>query len=152
MTAVHELMSTTPVTVSPTTPFAELLSLFARHGYSALPVVTHEGHVVGIVSKLDLLRPLVARRSRISKMDDGTPSAADIMQKKVVSVEAQDSIADVGRLMLVTKLRSLPVVHRRTRSARPRLVGMVSRGDVLRGLGYRPEPAQRRPRRRGRRA
>ena len=63
-------------------------------------------------------------------------SAADIMQRKVVSVEAQESIIDAGKLMLVTRLPSLPVIHRRSRSARPELVGMVSRGDLLRGLGF----------------
>ena len=136
MTAVHELMTTAPVTVSPTTPVADVVSLFDRHGYNALPVVGSEGALVGIVSQLDVLRPFVAGRDAPADIGVGTASAADIMQKKVVSVQAQDNIVDVGKLMLVTKLRSLPVVHRRSRNARAELVGIVSRGDVLRGFGF----------------
>jgi CBS domain-containing protein len=98
---------------------------------------------VGIVSQIDLLRPFVARRSKRSSGDVGAARAADVMQKKVVSVRAQDSIVDVGRLMLVTRLRSLPVIHRPRRNARAELVGMVSRGDLLRGFGYRLEMSSR---------
>jgi CBS domain-containing protein len=145
MTAVHELMSRRPVTVSPTTSMAELLSLFGRHGYNALPVVEPEGRLVGVVSKLDLLRPFVMGRLRPSNVEEASASAADIMQRKVVSVEAQESIIDAGRLMLVTSLRSLPVILRRNRRARPELVGMVTRGDLLRGLGFPVKGGARRP-------
>ena len=143
MTAVHELMSTAPITVGPDTTLTELLSLFDRYGYNAFPVVGDAGKLVGIVSQLDLLRPFVARRSRRSVDVAATARVSDVMQKKVVSVRSQDTIVDVGRLMLVTRLRSLPVIHRFRRNARAQLVGMVSRGDLLRGFGYRLEMSAR---------
>ena len=142
MTAVHELMSTAPITVAPDTTLTELLSLFDRYGYNAFPVVGDAGKLVGIVSQLDLLRPFVARRSR-QPAAATTARVSDVMQKKVVSVRSQDTIVDVGRLMLVTRLRSLPVIHRPRRNARAQLVGMVSRGDLLRGFGYRLEMSAR---------
>jgi CBS domain-containing protein len=144
MTAVHELMSTSPVTVVPDTTLTELLSLFDRYGYNAFPVLGDAGRLVGIVSQLDLLRPFVVRRPRRSSGDEGSARVIHIMQKKVVTVRSQDSIVDVGKLMLVTKLRSLPVIHRRRRNARAELVGMVSRGDLLRGFGYRLDLGARR--------
>jgi CBS domain-containing protein len=144
MTAVHELMSTAPVTVGPDTTLTELLSLFDRYGYNAFPVLGDAGKLVGIVSQLDLLRPFVVRRPKRSGGDEATARVLHIMQKKVVTVRSQDSIIDVGKLMLVTKLRSLPVIHRRRRNARAELVGMVSRGDLLRGFGYRLDPGARR--------
>ena len=143
MTAVHELMSTAPITVGPDTTLTELLSLFDRYGYNAFLVVGDAGKLVGIVSQLDLLRPFVARRSRRSVDVAATARVSDVMQKKVVSVRSQDTIVDVGRLMLVTRLRSLPVIHRPRRNARAQLVGMVSRGDLLRGFGYRLEMSAR---------
>jgi len=107
--------------------------------------VEPEGRLVGVVSKLDLLRPFVMGRLRPSSVEEASARAADIMQRKVVSVEAQESIIDAGRLMLVTSLRSLPVILRRNRRARPELVGMVSRGDLLRGLGFPVKGGARRP-------
>ena len=59
------------------------------------------------------------------------------MSRNSVTVAAQDSIVDAGNLMIETKLRSFPVVHRRHAPAE--LVGMLSRGDVLRALRFQLE-------------
>ena len=60
MTSVHEVMSAVPVTVAPSTSLTDLLTLFDRHDYNAFPVVGQGGELVGIVSKLDVLRRFVA--------------------------------------------------------------------------------------------
>ncbi len=57
---------------------------------------------------------------------------AGVMRQKAVSVEPSDSVTAAGNLMVTTKLRSLPVIGRR--QGRSVLVGMLSRGDVLRWL------------------
>lgn len=134
MTSVHEVMSTTPVMVNPTTSVADLLSLFDRHDFNTFPVVRHGTQVVGVVSKLDVLRLVVSDPSILSRIEGGTARVRDVMRRKVVSVEADDSILDAGNLMVVTGLRSLPVVNRK--HTRPELLGMLSRGDVLRGLRF----------------
>jgi len=54
------------------------------------------------------------------------------MGRKAVFVEPLDAITAAGNLMVVTNLRSLPVIERR--EGRLVLVGMLSRGDVLRWL------------------
>jgi CBS domain-containing protein len=56
------------------------------------------------------------------------------MRHRIVSIGAHESIADAGALMVAMKLRSLPVVERRDR--RVILVGILSRGDVLRALRF----------------
>jgi CBS domain-containing protein len=58
----------------------------------------------------------------------------------VFSVEPGQSLEAAIDLMVETRLRSLPVVER-PRGGPPRLVGMVSQGDVLRALGT-PLPAR----------
>jgi CBS domain-containing membrane protein len=131
MTAVHEVMSTDPITVSPVTWVADLLSLFDRHDFNAFPVIRQGKRLVGIVSKLDVLR-LVSHRSALLRVDEGIARVGDVMRRKVVSVDPKDRIADAGNLMVVTGLRSLPVVRRE--DAGLDLLGMLSRGDVLRGL------------------
>jgi CBS domain-containing protein len=134
MTAVHEVMSSSPVTVAPTTSVGDLLARFGRHDFNAFPVVDEGGRLVGIVSKLDVLEFFLASRTpwNARTMDRGR--VAELMRHRVVSIEPSDSIADAGALMAALKLRSLPVVERR--GGRPTLVGIVSRGDVLRGLTH----------------
>ena len=90
----------------------DLLTLFDRHDYNAFPVVGQGGELVGIVSKLDVLRRFVAGAGKPGNLEEGV-SAADLMQQEVVSVPAEDSLADAGGLMVGANLRSVPVTHGR---------------------------------------
>jgi CBS domain-containing protein len=122
MTAVHEVMTPYPVTVAPTTSIGDLLARFDRHDFNTFPVVDERGRLVAIVSKLDVLDLLLAGRGPANAHTMDPTRVADLMR------------ADAGALMVALKLRSLPVVERR--GGRPTLVGILSRGDVLRGLRY----------------
>ncbi len=53
--AVHEVMSTDPVTVTPETTAAEAAELMLTHRIGALPVVGDEEQLVGIVTETDFL-------------------------------------------------------------------------------------------------
>jgi CBS domain-containing protein len=134
MNAVYDIMSSSPVGVEPTTSIGNLLALFDRHDFNAFPVVEQHNHLVGIVSKLDVLRRLLDHRASTRSATNGvaTTCVADVMRRKAVFVNPRDAITAAGNLMVVTKLRSLPVIERR--EGRPLLVGMLSRGDVLRWL------------------
>lgn len=136
MTAVHEVMSPAPVTVAPSTSVTDLLTLFDRHDYNAFPVLGPEGRLVGIVAKLDLLRLFVAAGRGPRNNHEGL-CVSDVMEREVVSTEAEDDLVEAAKVMIRTKLRSLPVVH--PHQTGPSLVGMLSRGDVLRGLRFKLE-------------
>lgn len=56
------------------------------------------------------------------------------MRRGVVCVEPEDPVVVAADLMVETHLRSLPVVQRK--SGGPVLIGMVSQGDLLRGLRF----------------
>jgi CBS domain-containing protein len=131
MNAVYDAMSFSPVTVKPTTSIGSLLALFDRHDFNVFPVVAEHNRLVGIVSKLDVLKLLLDRPAATRTATGGiaTISVAEVMGRKAVFVEPRDALSAAGNLMVVTKLRSLPVVERR--GGLPRL-GMLSRGDVLR--------------------
>jgi CBS domain-containing protein len=133
MNAVYDMMSTSPVTVGPMTSIGNLLALFDRHDFNAFPVVDHYNRLVGIVSKLDVLKLFLGPRGSTPASDAvATTYVAGVMRRKPVFVEPRDAITAAGNLMVKTKLRSLPVIERR--EGRPVLVGMLSRGDVLRWL------------------
>jgi CBS domain-containing protein len=55
--AVAQLMTKSPVTVSPNTDLAEVAGLMLDHGVRSVPVV-HEGHLAGIVTRRDMLRSI----------------------------------------------------------------------------------------------
>lgn len=116
-----DVMSAPVVTVSPGTSIEEAAALVAEHGFAALPVVDDHGRLVGVVSGEDLLREeLRARRA--------AHHVSDAMSDLVVAVEAEMPVGEIARQLLGHHYRSLPVV------AGDLLVGVVSRGDLLRAL------------------
>ena len=131
---VGDVMTPKPVTIGPDRTVAELVEVFLRHDFNALPVVGGDGVLLGLVTKLDLLRLLrpgdtlqIPDWSSISE----TP-VDQIMRHGVISVEMEDTAAVAADLMVATGLRSLPVVQRGPGA--PMLCGMLSRGDLLKGL------------------
>ena len=142
---VHEVMTTAPVTVRPETTADQLLALFDRHDYNAFPVVAPDGTLRGIISKLDVLRllhPDEQFRLPPSQVIASTPISA-IMRPGILTVEGEDPVVVAAELMVATGRHSLPVVRRG--SGWPELVGIVSRGDLLRGLRFElAEDAQQR--------
>jgi len=100
------------------------------------PVTDRHGVLRGIVAKLDVLR-LFRPDEQFRIPEFATISSTrvrDVMRPGVVTLEPGDSIVGVGDLMVETRLRSVPVVERR--SGLPVLVGIVSQGDLLRRLRF----------------
>jgi CBS-domain-containing membrane protein len=127
-------MTPRPRTVGPKTSVRTLRHLFATHGFNAFPVVDDAQVLLGIVTKLDLLRVFRHEPQRLLP-----PLAVlwaehvdDIMRRGVVTVAPGDSVATAVDHMLSWRLRSLPVVEGRRHEAV--VVGIVSRGDVLSAL------------------
>lgn len=135
---VHKVMTREPLTVRPSTTVGELITLFERHDVEAFPVVGDDGQLHGIITKLELLRAL--RPDRDLRLPDttrvSTLPAARLMRRGVITVETEEPVGTAADLMVETGLRSLPVVRRD--GTRRELVGIVSRGDVLRGLEIEP--------------
>jgi CBS domain-containing protein len=113
----------------------ELLDLFESGDVDVVPVVAPSGELLGIVTKLDVLR--IFRPDSLGGVTElgslGDRQVGDVMRPGVVTLEPGDPLAAAVDLMLESRLHGLPVVERRRGSA-PTLVGMVSRGDLLRAL------------------
>jgi CBS domain-containing protein len=131
---VRDVMSTGLKTVGPKTSVRTLQGLFATHGFNAFPVVDDAGVLIGIVTKLDLLRIFrhdrARRRPSLSELF--AEYVEDIMRRRVITLGPRDPLATAVDLMLSSRLRSLPVVEQHGRNAV--VVGMVSRGDLMRSL------------------
>ncbi len=130
---VQDVMTREPLTVTPETRVKQAVTLLAERKISALPVVDGPGHVIGIVSEADLIRDAFAHDSRAHELphdDTGrTPAllVSEVMTSPAVTVHERTDLAEVVEVMTSRRLKSLPVVD-----AQGRVVGMLSRSDVLR--------------------
>src|SRR4051794_34844958 len=129
---VIDIMSTTVRTARTDHTVVEALRRMAEHGVSSLPVVDGRDAVVGIVSEQDLLRGAIASapaRGRVADpVAEGPRTVAAAMTPAPHVVGELDDVADVARVFAVMGWKSLPVVRH------GRLVGMVSRSDVVRAI------------------
>ena len=135
---VKDLMTTPVVAVEPATPFKEIVARLAEHRVSAVPVVDNDQRVLGVVSEADLLlkeeypepdKDLPrwwTKRARLDRAKAAASVARDLMTVAVVSIAPEATAAEAARRMHTAGVKRLPVVDRRGR-----LVGIVSRGDLL---------------------
>ena len=130
---VREIMSRPVVTVTPDTSVADALALVAVRHLSDLPVVVdHE--VVGMVSEIDLIRFAVPLdpRSRHAFVPSGAARhnklVRHVMSAKPYVVQGDSDVSDVVRTLDLMRWKSVPVVDG------DQLVGIVTRGDVVRAL------------------
>jgi CBS domain-containing protein len=133
---VAAVMTTDVVTVLPATVYKEVVERLQERRVSAVPVVDADGRVIGIVSEADLLlkeeRP--GRRPGGPLVDPHGDSAkalarnaAALMTSPAVTVLPETTLTEAARLMHRRRVKRLPVVD-----ADGRLVGIVSRGDLIR--------------------
>jgi len=112
MIPVVEVMTRNVITFQEDTPVEEIaLTLSAKH-ITGAPVVTGEGHVVGIVSEIDVF----SKRGKVAR---------DIMTAHVISVTEETGIDEAARLMIGERIRRVPVIRG------GKMVGLLSRSDVL---------------------
>jgi CBS domain-containing protein len=139
----RDVMTREVVTVGPDTSAKYAAELMADRGFAALPVVDDEQRLVGIVAEADVLRgrlpadPRLHLRRGDDVADDPPPLLVrEVMTAGVRSVEAAADVADLARLFVDEKLRSVPVLEH------GRLAGIASRRDLL-GVLVRPDDAIR---------
>jgi CBS domain-containing protein len=135
---VSEIMTSQVTAVGPDTSAKYAAEVMASRGFAALPVVDGSRAVVGIVAEADVLRSRLPQdpRLHVRRNNADTPIppllVRGVMTTPVRTVPATADVADLAHLFLDEGLRSVPVLED------DRLVGIVSRRDVLRALA-RPD-------------
>jgi CBS domain-containing protein len=117
-------------TVSREVSLRELEALFAEHDFNAFPVV-EDDKMLGIVTKTDFLRAFAFTLGQMVPHYDAlmNQSVKDVMTEAVVHVEPAAPLTRVLQFMVALKVRSFPVLDEGRR-----LVGVISREDVMRAL------------------
>ncbi|MFD9354417.1 CBS domain-containing protein [Streptomyces sp. NPDC060031] len=117
---VNDVMTHAVISIDRATAFKDIVEALRMWNVSALPVRAQDGQVVGVVSEADvLLKP----QSPDTAHDT---TAEQLMTRPATTVTKDATIPTAARLMARGHLKRLPVVD-----GDGRLVGVVSRGDLL---------------------
>ena len=118
-TKVHQVMSDRPRCVTPETLVSEAAQLMESDDIGSLPILDGE-QLAGMVTDRDIVVRAVAR----GKDPRGMP-VSEVASSELVTIHANDDLADALRLMASVQVRRLPVVDEDNR-----LVGILAQADI----------------------
>ncbi len=117
---IDQVMTRNVITVSPDSTIAELKEVLRVNRISGCPVVEN-GRLVGMISLENLIRAL--------EKGELNATIRDKMTSTVQSVRADDSVVSVVNLFARLGYGRFPVMN-----SEDKLVGIITQGDVVRGL------------------
>ena len=143
---VSELMTKEVITVSPAMSVKDAAKLLFSLQISGLPVVDEEKHVIGMITEKDIIAMALPKyidqvgdfaylldtepfNRKIAEADKVL--VKDIMRKEVVCVTEDTPMPEVAKLMIVKKIRRIPVLRER------KLVGIIARSDIVKEIARR---------------
>lgn len=150
---VGQVMSPRVVTARTTDSLETVTSSMREHGVSGCPVVDGLGHLVGVISEVDLARVLSLRKGvgslsgfleallQTTANETLDPlqvllhrfrhmRVSSCMSSPAIVVSAHDSIQSAAKLMEVHHVNRLPVVEGE------RIVGMLARSDIVAAVSH----------------
>jgi CBS domain-containing protein len=141
---VADVMTRDVVCVHPETPIGELVRMLIDRDFRSVPVVDADERLVGIVTNRDLVdRAGLSARVELLAVLGGAAlerelaasgvrerTAADVMTRDVIQAGPDEPLERAAHLMAEHRIKRLPVVN-----VAARLVGILSRVDVLRTMG-----------------
>jgi len=137
------LMKKDVVSISPESTLAEALDILEAAPFSGLPVVDDENHVVGVLSKTDVIAGVLGHtgrspgemvagmiyhylRSKVDPSKLGEVTVADVMTRRVHTVSPDTTVRRVARTMVRYEVNRIPVVDEDEK-----LLGIITRSDLL---------------------
>ncbi len=143
---IKDIMTPHPVTVRPETGVQEVARLLVERNISALPVVDGSGKLVGIVREEGVIfqdkkahlptfinlsigfLTLGAKKFEDEIKKITASRAQDIMEKKVLTVDARVTLEDAATMMIEKGSYYLPVVENGA------LIGVITKKDIVRAI------------------
>lgn len=122
---VRDYMAANLVTFTPDMDIQDAISQLVVKRISGAPVVDHHGNLVGMLSERDCMKVAL----NAAYHEEMVGKVEEYMSKDIKTVHADMNIADLAELFLKDPTRRYPVFDNENR-----LVGQISRRDVLRAL------------------
>ena len=146
------IMTRDVVTAGPEDTVARVAALLTEHEISAVPVCDKDGKLLGMLSEGDLMQPFgqenaLRRAWWLGMLAEGTDlapefldsvrldrrRAKDLMKTDVITATERSSAAEIADLLNKHKIKRVPIVRD------GKLVGIVSRADLIRAMSRSPE-------------
>lgn len=123
----QDLMTTSLITFRPEQTILDAIQVLTKNAVSGGPVVDEGGLLVGMLSELDCLRMLASDEFYQEEQEQGA-TIEQFMSRDFKTIPPELGIYAISHYFLTMPIRRLPVVDK------DRLLGQLSRRDVLRGM------------------
>jgi len=146
----RDVMVRNVITVGPDAGVRDIAQLLLDRHISAVPVVREDGTVMGIISENDLMRRpetgtqrhrawwlqmLTAREVLANEFAKShARQAKDVMTRDVITAGPDTSLRDIADLLEKHRIKRIPILEN------GKLVGIVSRANLLQALASSPKP------------
>ena len=126
---VRQYMATDLITFSPETAIEDAIKTILKHKISGAPVTDQHGKLVGMLSESDCIKTIL--EGPYNNLPGGTGTVSDYMSRKVTTIDVDKTILELAYEFMNTSFRRFPVIDR------GRLVGQISRSDILKAIQKR---------------
>ncbi len=123
-TKVQNFMQRKLPHITPETEMTAAISELQKFKLLGAPVFDDNKNLVGFISEQELLQPLMQN----SYFCDGVVKVKQLMRTDVITVSSDQNIIELADGMKTGKPKNYPVIEA------GKVVGMISRGDVLKAL------------------
>ena len=122
---VRDYMARHLITLQPDDKVLRAIHTFVEHEISGAPVIDKDGRLTGILTDKDCMKAAIDATYH----SEYGGLVADFMNTDVDVMNADDSIIEAAKRFVTTSYHRFPVMDN------GRLVGQISRADVMRALG-----------------
>lgn len=127
---VHQIMSSPVSTISPQHTIEQAWSALTEKKIGQLVVTKEVNTVLGVLSEKDILKHITIDGNIVNVAKELLIS--DAIDSEVITTDSMSDIRRVARVMAYFHINAIPVLHDEN------LVGIVTRGDILRGFAENP--------------
>lgn len=123
---ITKYMATQLVTFTPDIDLREAIKIIVKRKISGAPVVNKDGELIGMLSEKDCINAIVEGPFHSGPGAQGT--VGDLMSTNVKTVEVDKNVLEIAYEFALSHYRRFPVCDN------GRLVGQISRSDILRAI------------------
>ncbi|NLS08238.1 CBS domain-containing protein [Rhizobium sp. P32RR-XVIII] len=136
-----DVMTLTVVTLEADHSIRRAIEIMVAHRIGALPVISRDDTLIGIVTEGDLLRRIGSAKSNtgLKTGDDRTMAlreyiktrswcVKDVMTRELITAKPETPVGHIADLMLANSIKHVPILDR------GRIAGIVSRSNLLQAL------------------
>ncbi len=128
---IYQIMSSPVITISPALSLLAAWEKTREEKIKQLVVINDKKDVLGVLSDRDILRHLIIDGESIHIERDLV--ASEVIEEDVITTDSMSDIRRVARVLALYHLDAMPVLQN------DNLVGIVTRGDILRGFAENPK-------------